>query len=622
MNSPNWLSVAIDNLVHRNKVQTAPFEGVYRSCQNLWTDYRLLLQQHVDLTNQILSLQHEVNEETSRIEKSSSIDKLKLKLISMQDAMKIKNVSVADEVRERLSLHRRVEEQSKSLFDVQDKLRCKTLELDAANESLQNYKKSVDELNQIIDILKKELVTVRSGVASTELRSRQLEQENKELVDRIMSEKLKNANEMNEMTKALDKQRKSVGNGIGFLKAIGGAVGGAVGGVVSQAVQGASSIPTSSSVTRGRSASMKSERSETGDNDRKYSVDDGGSSMKFRSEIRPSDIDDLQDSYVTDDFQEVQSRSNSLSVVEGSAVPKTPRKVMRCHDTEINDIIASGNFFITAGADSVVKIFDFQTQQLLHKLQTGGPVFSVDRVGDWALGASSDRSCRVWNITSGRQLFNLSSHQNKVYAAKFIGSEGDTGSRQVVTGSSDRSVRLFDTPITGASRLLGTMTTNSSVNSVAVSPDSNTLSSGHQDGGIRFWDRATCQRTHYIARVHTSNISSLEYGSSYGPSFNMLLSGSRDNSLCLVDVRSCETVRVFRSPSFRMSCDWSKVSFSPDGHMVAAGSYDGTVLVWDVGSGGVVEDLGGQHACPVDSVHWGRYGVVSCDQRGKVIFWH
>jgi len=64
-----------------------------------------------------------------------------------------------------------------------------------------------------------------------------------------------------------------------------------------------------------------------------------------------------------------------------------------------------------------------------------------------------------------------------------------------------------------------------------------------------------------------------------------------------------------------------QVSFSPDGTMVVAGSFDGSIIVWDVGSGEVVSTLSGHHTCPVNSVCWTNFGVASCDKEGFGIFW-
>jgi len=173
------------------------------------------------------------------------------------------------------------------------------------------------------------------------------------------------------------------------------------------------------------------------------------------------------------------------------------------------------------------------------------------------------------------------------------------------------------------SRLLSTMTSNSSVYSVAVSGDQNTLVSGHQDGGMRVWDVSTAQKTHLMPKLHNGIISSLQFApDGTGVCAQLLLSASRDNSICLCDTRSFEVVRMMRNPvSFRMSSDWSKVSFSPDGTCVAAGSSDGSLVVWDTNSGNVLKELSGHHTCSINSVYWGCYGVMSCDKKGTAVLW-
>lgn len=43
----------------------------------------------------------------------------------------------------------------------------------------------------------------------------------------------------------------------------------------------------------------------------------------------------------------------------------------------------------------------------------------------------------------------------------------------------------------------------------------------------------------------------------------------------------------FSSDGFKVGCDWSRATFSPDGQYVAVGSADGSVYIWGVSTGKV-----------------------------------
>jgi WD40 repeat protein len=69
----------------------------------------------------------------------------------------------------------------------------------------------------------------------------------------------------------------------------------------------------------------------------------------------------------------------------------------------------------------------------------------------------------------------------------------------------------------------------------------NTIASGHQDGGVRFWDMISGERTHLIPKFHSLHVTGMSFHPRDG---NTLLSGSKDSSLKLLDYRSLEEVQV------------------------------------------------------------------------------
>lgn len=61
-----------------------------------------------------------------------------------------------------------------------------------------------------------------------------------------------------------------------------------------------------------------------------------------------------------------------------------------------------------------------------------------------------------------------------------------------------------------------------------------------------------------------------------------MVSCVRDNTIKVLDLRQNQIICSFSNDNFKVSCDWARVAFSPDGNRIAAGSADGSVYIWSI----------------------------------------
>jgi WD40 repeat protein len=127
------------------------------------------------------------------------------------------------------------------------------------------------------------------------------------------------------------------------------------------------------------------------------------------------------------------------------------------------------------------------------------------------------------------------------------------------------------------------------------------------DETIKLWDVGQAVRT---LRGHTDGVRSV----AFSPDSRLLASGSWDNTVILWDVET-RTLRGHTAPV------WS-VAFSPDGRLLASGSLDNTIKLWDVETGQEVRTLSG-HNDWVLSVAFSPDGrlLASASQDGTVRLW-
>ncbi|CAN0433737.1 unnamed protein product, partial [Ectocarpus sp. 12 AP-2014] len=65
---------------------------------------------------------------------------------------------------------------------------------------------------------------------------------------------------------------------------------------------------------------------------------------------------------------------------------------------------------------------------------------AFNKSGDKFITGSYDRTCKVWNTTTGDELLTLDGHRNVVYAIAFNNPWGD----KIITGSFDKTCKLWN----------------------------------------------------------------------------------------------------------------------------------------------------------------------------------
>lgn len=152
-----------------------------------------------------------------------------------------------------------------------------------------------------------------------------------------------------------------------------------------------------------------------------------------------------------------------------------------------------------------------------------------------------------------------------------------------------------------------------SVSEIAYSPDCTQLAVG---GSIGVWiyDKQTGKELDLITG-HTSRVSSV----CFSPDGNMLASGSYDHTIKLWDRQSSETVATLSGHTGSIN----SVAFSPDGNILASGSSDSTVRLWDIHTGEIKKTLTG-HKRSVYSVAFSPDGntLVSGSRDEFIRFWN
>ncbi|KAM0402945.1 hypothetical protein ACHAPZ_004440 [Fusarium culmorum] len=164
--------------------------------------------------------------------------------------------------------------------------------------------------------------------------------------------------------------------------------------------------------------------------------------------------------------------------------------------------------------------------------------------------------------------------------------------RFIASASADATVKIWDAT-TGEhmDTLVGHM---AGVSCLAWTPDSNTIASGSDDKAIRLWDRVTGRpKTTTRKSVAGQDMAPLKGHHNYihclafSPKGNILASGSYDEAVFLWDVRAGRLMRSLPAHSDPVS----GIDFSRDGTLVVSCSTDGLIRIWDTSTGQCLRTL-------------------------------
>jgi len=144
--------------------------------------------------------------------------------------------------------------------------------------------------------------------------------------------------------------------------------------------------------------------------------------------------------------------------------------------------------------------------------------------------------------------------------------------RTVASASSDKTIRLWNVrshkqlgkPLTGHTER---------VESVAFSPDGRTLASASADDTLRLWDARANKQLGQPLIGHTDDVR----GVAFSPDGRTLASVGIDDTVRLWDVRAHKQLGSLTGHTDLVD----EVAFSPDGRTLASASWDKTVRLWE-----------------------------------------
>ena len=232
--------------------------------------------------------------------------------------------------------------------------------------------------------------------------------------------------------------------------------------------------------------------------------------------------------------------------------------------------------------------------------------------------ASDDKIVKLWDLNTKKVLASLSGHSQAVKSVAF-----SPDGKILATASDDKTIKLWQ--IETLAEICTLLGHSHAVKSVAFSPDGQILASGSWDKTIKLWDVNTgteiCTMTGHQLQVNSV---------AFSPQGQLLASASYDRTIRLWQIPALESShKEFQNrPCYSLlgtlsGHAWAvlTVAFSPDGKILATGSDDNTIKLWEVNTGQLICTLVG-HSWSVVAVAFTADGETllsaSCDKTVKL----
>ncbi len=239
-----------------------------------------------------------------------------------------------------------------------------------------------------------------------------------------------------------------------------------------------------------------------------------------------------------------------------------------------------GKMLASSSNDCTVRVWDWMQMNCLHVLRGHTDWVWSARFVVWKgllflISVSSDRTGKIWNLNIDKCVFTIQEPDEQMWSVAFS-SNGYT-----LASSSANSVKLWN--IWTKKCVKVTFDESSRIRALAFSPDGKTLV-GSDDHSIKIWDVASGSCLNSFAVTANSSIWSMMFS----PDGQRMISAGADK-IQIWNAVNWEALTTLSEPQYRIR----SIAYSLDQTMLAVGSDEQLVRIWDAKTGRSIRTFSG-----------------------------
>jgi WD40 repeat protein len=201
----------------------------------------------------------------------------------------------------------------------------------------------------------------------------------------------------------------------------------------------------------------------------------------------------------------------------------------------------------------------------------------------------ANKNIYLWDLKTQEFLKTISGHLQAVESVSF-----SQNGKIFASASNDKTIKLWDT--NNYQEIITLFGHTKAIKSVIFSPDNQYLASGSWDKTVKIWDVADAATAKEVCTLvgHKQQINAV----AFSPDGLYLASASFDKTVCIWKLPqnlSTESQTKHNPDCILSGHTWAvlTVAFSPNGEILATGSDDNTIKLWEIKTGREIVTLSG-----------------------------